>query len=144
MAVGEDELLSLKQIKSFSDKIISECEEGKNPDPKINYLIDELKESYEKDPNESILIFSKYTDTLEEVIKEVELELFLKQKTFNGYGIYTGGEKKIFVDGFTEARKCKERDDITDSLKSRKINIVFCSNAAGEGLITSCIKIDKY
>tara|TARA_B100002019_G_scaffold76718_1_gene66234 strand:+ start:4012 stop:7422 length:3411 start_codon:yes stop_codon:yes gene_type:complete len=134
VAVGEDELLSLKQIKSFSDKIISECEEGKNPDPKINYLIDELKESYEKDPNESILIFSKYTDTLEEVIKEVELELFLKQKTFNGYGIYTGGEKKIFVDGFTEARKVKERDDITDSLKSRKINIVFCSNAAGEGL----------
>ena len=41
MAVGEDELISLKQIKSFSDKIISECEEGKNPDPKINYLIDE-------------------------------------------------------------------------------------------------------
>tara|TARA_Y100001958_G_C21247447_1_gene578782 strand:+ start:2568 stop:5978 length:3411 start_codon:yes stop_codon:yes gene_type:complete len=132
--VGEDELLSLRQIKSFSDKIISECEEGKNPDPKINCLIDELKESYEKDPDESILIFSKYTDTLEEVIKEVESELYLKQKTFNGYGIYTGGEKKIFINGFTEARNVKERDDITDSLKSKKINIVFCSNAAGEGL----------
>ena len=134
VTVGEDELLSLNQIKSFSDKIISECEEGRNPDPKINYLIEELKKSFEKDPDESILIFSKYTDTLEEVIKEVESELYIKQKTFNGYGIYTGSEKKIFVNGFTEARSVKERDHITDSLKSKKINIVFCSNAAGEGL----------
>ena len=134
IAVGEDELLSLNQIKSFSDNIISECEEGKNPDPKINYLIEELMKSFEEDPDESILIFSKYTDTLEEVIKEVESELYIKQKTFNGYGIYTGSEKKIFINGFSEAISVKERDDITDSLKSKKINIVFCSNAAGEGL----------
>lgn len=134
ITVGEDELLSLNQIKSFSDKIISDCEEGKNPDPKINYLIEELRNSFEKDPDESILIFSKYTDTLVEVIKEVESELYIKQKTFNGYGIYTGSDKKIFINGFSEARSVKDRDHITDSLKSKKINIVFCSNAAGEGL----------
>ena len=41
------------------------------------------------------------------MIKEVESELYIKQKTFNGYGIYTGSEKKIFVNGFTEARSVK-------------------------------------
>lgn len=128
----------LENLLEFAElRIIEEVTDGKDPDPKINAIINLLTEHFKKnkefDESEPILIFSKYTDTLNKVTESV-LSYFEKEYgSIPGYANYRGDKRTIRLSG--------QRDDypttkqrITKSLKEKKIQIVFCSSAANEGL----------
>jgi hypothetical protein len=77
----------------------------------------------------SVLVFSRYTDTLDGF-----LNLFCNSNLLNkvpGFALYTGGKAWIQTSmGVVPATK----SDVTDALNSGVISIVFCSDAASEGL----------
>ena len=128
----------LENLLDFAElRIIKEAPDGKDPDPKINAIINLLSEHFKKNrefnENEPILIFSKYTDTLNKVTESVLAYFEKEYGSIPGYANYRGDKRTIRLSG--------QRDDytatkqrITKSLKERKIQIVFCSSAANEGL----------
>ncbi len=94
----------LKITKSIS--LASKCLEGKD----------------------KVLIFSRYTDTIDALIQE-----FNKQglnKRFS-YGIYTGSKSCVVFNG--KEHQCG-KNELKNALFSGEIRIVFCSDAASEGL----------
>jgi|688.fasta_scaffold21749_4 superfamily II DNA or RNA helicase len=95
-------------------------------DPKFIEAISQLGEKVQIGP---VLVFSRYTDTLEGF-----LEYFKKSdlaSDIDGYSLYTGGDVWICQKGvITPATK----NDVTDALEDGRITIVFCSDAASEGL----------
>lgn len=77
---------------------------------------------------DKVLLFSRYTDTVDALIQEFE------QKHLSAiypYGIYTGQDSSIIIDG--KSKKCT-KDEIKQSLRSGAIMLMFCSDAASEGL----------
>lgn len=93
-------------------------------DKKIN---DSLDLALEKVSNgDSVLIFSRYTDTIEALVNE-----FNSRTNKCSYAIYTGNES-IVVDG--EIKTQASKNQIKRLLFDKKIKIVFCSDAASEGL----------
>ena len=97
-----------------------------NHDPKFAAAI----ESLEKRLNEgSVLVFSRYTDTLDGFLKLFRNSDLLNQVP--GFALYTGGKAWIQTSmGVVPATK----SDVTDALNSGVISLVFCSDAASEGL----------
>jgi superfamily II DNA or RNA helicase len=78
---------------------------------------------------QSVLVFSRYTDTLEGFLKLFEKHAISRQ--IPGFALYTGGSAWIKTSlGKFEATK----SDVTDALNANRISIVFCSDAASEGL----------
>ena len=131
---AEIEIQALTHIHQYLIKeVIEKCPKEKNPDPKINALIEILSEHFQTNSEKPILIFSKYTDTLSEVKKAVIEFLNEEHQYSNGYAVFTGQEKKLFEPGFPDEINT-DKDDITYSLEEGRIKIVFCSSAAGEGL----------
>ena len=128
----------LENLLEFAEvRIINEVQDGKDPDPKINAIINLLTDHFKKEKefvdSEPILIFSKYTDTLNKVTESVLAYFEKEYGAIPGYANYRGDKRTIRLSG--------QRDDypttkqrITKSLKERKIQIVFCSSAANEGL----------
>lgn len=95
-------------------------------DPKFAAVMSELKLLAAKGP---VLVFSRYTDTLTGFLSLFEKTDFASK--VNGYSLYTGGSVWIKTSaGTVEATKT----DVTDALDAAKISIVFCSDAASEGL----------
>lgn len=128
----------LENLLGFAEtNIIQEAQEGRDPDPKINAILDLLAEHFDNSKEfedcEPILIFSKYTDTLNKVTESV-LKYFEKEfGIIPGYANYRGDKRNIRFSGQrNEYTASKKR--ITKSLKEKKIQIVFCSSAANEGL----------
>lgn len=128
----------LNNLLEFAEnKIINQVIDGKDPDPKINAIIKLLGEHFKKNTefsiNEPILIFSKYTDTLNKVTESVLSYFESEYESLPGYANYRGDKRTIRLSGQrNEYPTTKKR--ITQSLKDRKIQIVFCSSAANEGL----------
>ena len=78
--------------------------------------------------NDKVLVFSRYTDTIDALLKEfVNLEL---HKCYS-YGIYTGSTSCIVSNG--NELQC-DKNDLKQALFNGDIRIVFCSDAASEGL----------
>lgn len=77
---------------------------------------------------DSILIFSRFTDTVEACISCLD-EILLDAGV--GYGCYTGQDVWIVVDG---NRIDADKNLLCDSLSNGDIKVVFCSDAASEGL----------
>jgi len=75
-----------------------------------------------------VLVFSRYTDTLDAVLSEC-LEGATPIAT--PYGVYTGKECKI---GKGRASKDCSRAELKRALETGDISVVFCSEAASEGL----------
>jgi superfamily II DNA or RNA helicase len=124
-------------LEYAENKIINEVTDGKDPDPKINAIIKLLGEHFKKNTdfsvNEPILIFSKYTDTLNKVTESVLSYFESEYGSLPGYANYRGDKRTIRLSGQrNDYPTTKKR--ITQSLKDRKIQIVFCSSAANEGL----------
>lgn len=77
--------------------------------------------------NDKVLLFSRYTDTIDALIRE-----FNKNNTQGfRYGIYTGKKSVIINNGIEN--ECS-KNDLKNELFSGRLRIVFCSDAASEGL----------
>lgn len=77
---------------------------------------------------DAVLIFSKYTDTIDALINEFRHEGLHKNYVF---GVYTGQNSYIVDSGIIE--QC-DKDRIKNALSSRYLKVLFCSDAASEGL----------
>ena len=97
-----------------------------NHDPKFSVAMKSLEKFLGEGP---VLVFSRYTDTLDGF-----LNLFSNSHLLNqvpGFALYTGGKAWIQTSmGVVPATK----SDVTDALNSGVISLVFCSDAASEGL----------
>ena len=128
----------LNGLLGYADTyIIEETPEGKDADPKINAIVDILRDHFQKNQDfssvEPILIFSKYTDTLNKVTESV-LNFFEKEYgSLPGYSNYRGDKRTIRLAGSRDEYTATKKR-ITRALKEGKIQIVFCSSAANEGL----------
>ena len=76
---------------------------------------------------DKILLFSRYTDTVDALIAEFEKNNDERYR----YGIYTGKKSVIISDGVEN--QCS-KNDLKNELFSGRLRIVFCSDAASEGL----------
>ena len=95
-------------------------------DPKFIEAISQLEEKIQAGP---VLVFSRYTDTLEGFLDFFRKSVLALE--INGFSLYTGSEVWICENGdLTPATK----NDVTDALEDGRITIVFCSDAASEGL----------
>jgi SNF2 family DNA or RNA helicase len=133
-SAASSEIRAIDERLQIAEKLINECEENRNVDPKINYVIKLLDAHFIQGNEKPVLIFSKYTDTLEEV-EEAVVEYLCKGKDQPqlGYANYTGSKQNVYRVGFTSPVSATKKE-VTSALKSEKIKIVFCSNAANEGL----------
>jgi superfamily II DNA or RNA helicase len=95
-------------------------------DPKFKSAMECLNVFVEKSP---VLVFSRYTDTLDGVLKHFEAHDLSKQ--VRGYALYTGPIVWIQT---AMGRRVATKGDVTDALDAGEIQIVFCSDAASEGL----------
>lgn len=93
-------------------------------DMKINRSLDLALESVKE--NDAVLLFSRYTDTIDALIHE-----FKRRESKCAYAVYTGNKALIVENG---KEKQSDKDEIKRALFSKKIRIVFCSDAASEGL----------
>lgn len=107
----------IKEATDFLEKI---------DDPKIVEAIRVAIKSAEN--SKKVLVFSRYTDTVDALIA-----LFKKNHLENNieYGVYTGQTCVVTKNG----REFKtDKSNLRNALFSGEIQIVFCSDAASEGL----------
>ena len=80
------------------------------------------------DNNDAVLVFSRYTDTVDALISEFSRRNIDSRYV---YGIYTGKQSVIVANG---SKKQCNKDDIKKELFAGRLKIMFCSDAASEGL----------
>ena len=95
-------------------------------DLKIRESIELAKKCLEND--DKVLMFSRYTDTIDTLLEE--FNLLGLNKRFR-YGLYTGAKSCIVSNG--KEQQC-DKNDLKRGLFDGEIRIVFCSDAASEGL----------
>ncbi|WP_435348679.1 helicase-related protein [Haloarchaeobius sp. HRN-SO-5] len=113
-------------IKDLLGRLEGTSEQNHIQDPKIDAMLRLLKEHL---PADGILIFSRYTDTIDAC-----LDAFKKKQPCDsgvGFGMYTGDEAWISVAG---KRTDATKQDVKNALEDEEIKVVFCSEAAAEGL----------
>lgn len=117
------ELLHINQLIEILDDL---GEDISKSDPKFEVVMNNLEQLLMEGP---VLVFSRYVDTLKGF-----LGLFQKSSLayqVNGYGFYTGADVWIKTSAGTyDATKT----DVMNALDENRISIVFCSDAASEGL----------
>lgn len=87
------------------------------------------------DENDKVLVFSRYTDTIGALLDEFNALGLNKQYK---YGVYTGSQSCIVSDG--KEQQC-DKNDLKHGLFAGEIRIVFCSDAASEGLNLQAARI---
>ncbi len=102
-------------------------------DLKIKKSIELAKRSL--DDNDKVLIFSRYTDTIDALLNEFNI---LELNKLYKYGVYTGAKSCIVSNG--QEKQC-DKNDLKRELFSGGIKIVFCSDAASEGLNLQAARI---
>lgn len=117
----EDESMDLFHLLNDSKQLINDY-----GDMKIDYALQKAEECLAA--SDQVLIFSRYTDTVDALTRSFE-----KRGLANSfvYGVYTGKESFIVNQGMQY--QC-DKEQIKDALFSRNLNVVFCSDAASEGL----------
>ena len=128
----ESEIRALNTYVDLADIVINSSPEGIDPDPKINETVRLFSEHLENNPGKPLLIFSKYTDTLNEVERAV-ISYCESNDIYMGYASYRGDYRRIKYANDREHRKAEKRD-ITRALNNGRIQVIFCSSAASEGL----------
>lgn len=134
--IDYDQLRQAVNLESTSlSGLIIQAEKllNKSEDRKISTSIDLALDCLGK--QETVLLFSRYTDTIDALIAE------FKRKNGNieyAYGIYTGKQSVIVKNSKEEA--C-DKSTIKSELFSRNLRIVFCSDAASEGLNLQAARI---
>jgi len=102
-------------------------------DLKIKESISLAKKCLEE--KDKVLVFSRYTDTIDALLDEFNT---LGLNKYYKYGVYTGA-KSCIVSGGKEL-PC-DKNDLKRGLFSGEIRIVFCSDAASEGLNLQAARI---
>lgn len=74
-----------------------------------------------------VLVFSRYTDTVDALIDEYADST----ECIYPFGIYDGGRSQLVIDGVVEK---VDKNEIKSALQEGRISIMFCSDAASEGL----------
>ena len=128
----ESEIRALNTYVDLAEIVINSTPEGVDPDPKINETVRLFSEHIDKNPGKPLLIFSKYTDTLNEVERAV-VSYCETNDIYMGYASYRGDYRRIKYANDREHRKAEKRD-ITRALNNGRIQVIFCSSAASEGL----------
>ena len=128
----ESEIRALNTYVDLAEIVINSTPEGIDPDPKINETVRLFSEHIDKNPGKPLLIFSKYTDTLNEVERAV-ISYCETNDIYMGYASYRGDYRRIKYANDREHRKAEKRD-ITRALNNGRIQVIFCSSAASEGL----------
>lgn len=95
-------------------------------DMKIKCSIELARECVAK--GDAVLLFSRYTDTIDALLDEFKR---VGADNENVYGIYTGKTATIIDSGNAEA--C-DKSTIKAELFSGRLKVMFCSDAASEGL----------
>lgn len=93
-------------------------------DPKLIETIKLLQDKIKT--NSKVLLFSKYTDTLDSFIQYVTAAI-----PHLNFGKYTGSESYISV---SKNIQSVDKFLLTNALNNGVVNVVFCSDAASEGL----------
>lgn len=102
-------------------------------DLKINESINLARKSLEG--KDKVLVFSRYTDTVDALLSEFDYQGLNKKYK---YGLYTGAKSCFVFDG--KEQQC-DKNDLKRALFSGDIKIVFCSDAASEGLNLQAARI---
>lgn len=114
----------LRKVKSLLEN---------HKDLKIKESIYQARKNIEE--GDKVLVFSRYTDTVDALIKEFDCQGLNKDYK---YGLYTGSKSSVFFDG--NEQPCN-KEDLKKALFSGDIRIVFCSDAASEGLNLHAAKV---
>lgn len=126
------ELESAKQAARIERQYIKEMSAdlekaiGEGKDPKITAMRAAILEGLAA--CDSILIFTRFTDTLDACIDSMR-ELLVEQGV--GFGRYSGGESWVLASGVT---RDVDKTELCEALRKKEIAVVFCSDAASEGL----------
>ncbi|HHX37498.1 MAG TPA: DEAD/DEAH box helicase family protein [Clostridiaceae bacterium] len=115
------ECTSLGSLVSRAEELLKEP-----GDVKIIQSIELAKERINL--GDTVLLFSRYTDTVDALIQQFE---HVRGNEILPYGIYTGKKSAIIKDGKEE--QC-DKGRIKKELFAGNIKIMFCSDAASEGL----------
>lgn len=118
------EYFSLKSLVIDVNDLIK-YEGDKKIDESIKLALENLESG------DSVLLFSRYTDTVDALISS------FNDKNYD-YAIYTGNRSLIVKDGIE--KECN-KEQIKKSLFSKEIRIVFCSDAASEGINLQAARI---
>lgn len=128
----EKEIRALNTYVDLAEIVINSSPEDIDPDPKINETVRLFSEHIKINPGKPLLIFSKYTDTLNEVERAV-ISYCENSDIYIGYASYRGDYRRIKYANDREHRKAEKRD-ITRALNNGRVQVIFCSSAASEGL----------
>ncbi len=130
-ALGDVDALQVKRAIDIEiadiPPLISKLESlrAKDGDPKVDNAIDVIVQCLKT--GDQVLAFSRYTDTVDALLE--------RWSQVDGgstcYGVYTGQRADYTRKGVT---KRVTKDQIKDLLNSGVIKVMFCSDAASEGL----------
>lgn len=98
-----------------------------NGDPKITSVLSYLEE---QTSDSKIIVFSRYTDTLHGTIQAFEASNNLSSKV--SIGFYTGAE--VWIRDTNGLKMNVSKKELRQSLEKGLISVIFCSDAASEGL----------
>ena len=126
MKVTTASRLEISYINDLLSILNSSGEDVIHSDPKFKSALLKLSEAVS---DSQVLVFSRYTDTLNGFVRLFEVSELSKQ--VEGYAFYTGGN--VWIQSQLGRREGTKKD-VTEALRSNEIQIVFCSDAASEGL----------
>ena len=125
--VERELLLEMQMISDLIKDLADIDEDISSSDPKF-ILAMELLENYSSQG--PVLVFSRYTDTLTGFVGLFEKAIF--SGSLPGYSVYTGDDVWIRRNGGSRVPATKH--DVTEALVDGEIRVIFCSDAASEGL----------
>jgi superfamily II DNA or RNA helicase len=132
-AVASAVAIERLHIKTLLESLVRLQARSEEPDPKISQMLGLMDEHLGKD---KMLVFSHYTDTLDGC-----LDAFFRHfagRVVPAHALYTGKEQWMDRgDGKVPASK----EDIKNALNEGWLSVVFCSDAASEGLNLQAAKV---
>lgn len=111
------------ELRNYSPEILS------GADPKLRKIVEVLDDLIMR--GHRVLTFSKYTDTVDAVVRFVTRES--RTLTKPEIGIYTGSGGCLY-DKHTNSYKAVGKEDVRKALDEGLIKVLVCSDAASEGL----------